>query len=116
MSAFFVRSLVLDCSLVLAFPPDWCCLLPDGTIEPITLQPKTACCPSHKADPPHTPAERTPPLKDCCCSPLPSQLPSSGETFHPDLTFISAPVLDRDGPSARGSGEIVGYALFSSPS
>ncbi|HEY7157145.1 MAG TPA: hypothetical protein VH575_24540 [Gemmataceae bacterium] len=111
MSASISQFLLLACSLVLAFPPNWCCLLPARQAETTTAPSTPPCCHHHRAESPDLPAEQSPPIRDCCCSAADSLTPPGSETPQPDTTVSAVLLLpDMERLSASAAEEIRAYS------
>src|SRR5947209_13091072 len=88
MHSFFMRFLVLLCSMLLVPPPGWCCLL--SRVVPASKSAESYCgCPFCHDD--HGPAQHQPapqkPTK-CPCFDRTSMLPAAAKTLP-----ISAPLM-----------------------
>lgn len=101
----FLRSLVFACSLTLALPQGWCCLLAmqntakvAGSVTPSSSD----CCPCSAPQPDNSkpdgsPSEKSPaPFKNCPCTERNTTLISGGiEKIEFDLGFVAIlPVAD----------------------
>jgi hypothetical protein len=101
-----VRSLVFACSLLLAFPPMWCCmavdLLPvalaaeDDAEEQAPVTSSCCCCKAPKSEPaaaPSAPRESEAPAVPCqsgkCCWDRHTTPPSQPQQFHPDHSVVA---------------------------
>lgn len=101
----FLRTLVFACSLTLALPQGWCCLLAmqnaakgSGSVTPSSSD----CCPCSAPQPENskpdgTPSEKSPvPIKNCPCTERNTTLITGGiEKIEFDLGFVAIlPVAD----------------------
>jgi hypothetical protein len=101
-----VRSLVFACSLLLAFPPAWCCialdLLPvaqaadDDAEEQAPAKSSCCCCKAPNPEPaasPSQPRENEAPPAPCqsgkCCWDRHTIPPSHPQQFHPDYSVVT---------------------------
>lgn len=69
-----VRSLMLVCSLTLALPPGWCCLLASQTTGTTAPRPGTCCCTCPASGAKEQPPPRSEPVKSPT-APLPKHCP-----------------------------------------
>jgi hypothetical protein len=107
MSTLFVRSLLLACGIVAAFPPGWCCLLPARQIETAAAPSQQSCCHPRQTEHPNPPAERLPPIRTCCCDLNDSALPSEIDAPQSDSAASTALlVLDVDLPGLISGVEV----------
>ncbi len=107
MRSRLVRTLVFACSLLLAFPPAWCCmaldLLPvpranaDDADQPAPPESTCCCCkakqpapPPDAASEPAPPREAPPPCQSGkCCWDRHTTPPQHPQQFHPDHTIVA---------------------------
>jgi hypothetical protein len=129
-----VRSLAFLCSLLLAFPPMWCCMVLDlipaaradeGDAEEPALAKSPCCCcktqttaPSAAPSPP--PREREAPPAPCpsdkCCWDRHTTPPPHPQQFHPDhAVVVLLPVADVLSTTVSVPREITLRALPVSP-
>jgi hypothetical protein len=100
MTIRWTRGLLLICSLILVFPPGWCCVIACAKAQPSAAPPiKAACCCAEKTKPSESPSLPTPPLKNCCCITALTKPPAGGETPQPDAIASLAPSRLESGPS-----------------
>jgi hypothetical protein len=107
--AMWIRSLALLCSVLLALPPGWCCMVGSAPCcnqcQPVKNEKvpsthpsshKSCCCSSETTEqnsncPAPSPKPSTP-VKPCCCEKAPSSLPE-GARLLPDLFVVPLAVL-----------------------
>lgn len=103
MLTWYVRSLVLVCSLTLALPPGWCCMLAAQVTPTTTTRPGSCCCtcpaPGEKGQPKSDPAKSpTAPLpKHCPCTDRQTVLTAGVSAEQVDggvILFAILPVFD----------------------
>ena len=115
MRTWFLRGLVLSCSLALALPPGWCCLVPARATQD-TPVPAGHCCSYTKSAPPADPVPEPAPAKPggCGCCERDSTPPLDPERLIAAPAPAASPAVE---PSPPRAGPGLTFAVgFHAPS